>query len=391
MSNEKKNSVSFYIVLDSKANKQGLHKVYVRFLQDRKKREHFLGLRWPADKFDRLNELLLPRFENDPDVEKNNLYIQEIKTRLNKLHLASYLKNRFITIDEYITSITQYASRTDFLSYMELSLRKLYLKKVLSEETYKKHKSIHKQLKVYFGGSLPMLAIDTFRVTVLDAHYRANGYKSNSITTVHKVFGKYIRMAIDEGLMEEDPYAKLKFNYVPGERVVLTQDEVKKLYKAFDDQILDIVEHEVLRRFLFSCLTGLRISDTHQITEEHIKGNCIVFTPAKTRRTGKTVSIPLPSAARRLIEGRKGKLFVPFADQSINRILKRIAKRCEINEALSYHSARDTFGTIFIELGGDIKSLCDLMGHSSTKITEIYLKMADSRKVQLMNNFDSLF
>src|SRR5690606_16520249 len=162
MSNEKKNSVSFYIVLDSKANKQGLHKVYVRFLQDRKKREHFLGLRWPADKFDRLNELLLPRFDNDPDVEKNNLYIQDIKTLLNKIHLESYLKNRFITIDEYITSITQYASRTDFLSYMELSLRKLYLKKVLSEETYKKHKSIHKQLKAYFGGSLPMLAIDTF-------------------------------------------------------------------------------------------------------------------------------------------------------------------------------------------------------------------------------------
>src|SRR5690606_35245770 len=183
-----------------------------------------------------------------------------------------------------------------------------------------------------------------------------------------------IRMAIEEGLMEKDPYLKLKFNYVPGERVALTQDEVKKLYKAFDDQVLDMIEHEVLRRFLFSWLTGLRISATHAITDEHVKADCIVFSPAKTRRTGKTVKIPLPAAARRLIEGREGKLFVPFADQSINRILKRIAKQCEINEQLSYHSARDTFGTIFIELGGDIKSLCDLMGHSSTKITEIYLK-----------------
>lgn len=35
MSENVKN-VNFYIILDSKANKQGIHKVYVRFLQGRK-------------------------------------------------------------------------------------------------------------------------------------------------------------------------------------------------------------------------------------------------------------------------------------------------------------------------------------------------------------------
>src|SRR5690606_40885432 len=87
MKKEVTKGVNFYIVLDSKANKQGLHKVYVRFLQDRKKREHFLEIRWPLDKFDRFNELLLPRFENDPDVEKHNLYIDRKSTRLNSSHV----------------------------------------------------------------------------------------------------------------------------------------------------------------------------------------------------------------------------------------------------------------------------------------------------------------
>lgn len=384
-------NVSFYIVLDSKGNKEGLHKVYVRFLQERKKKEHFLGIRWYADKFDRSNEQLLPRFENDPDVLKHNLFLQEIKSRLNKISLAAYVKNKHVSIDEYISGITHYGSRSDLLLYMENTFREQYLKKIISYETHKKHKSVHGKLKKFFGGSLPMLYLDSKKIQELDADYRSKGYKPNTITSLHKVFAKYIRMAIDDGLIEKDPYDKLKYTYVPGERVVLKQDEVKKLYKAFDDQILDMIEHEVLRRFLFSCLTGLRISDTHRITSEHIQGDCIIFSPSKTRRTGKTVTIPLPAAAKKLIEGRKGKLFAPFADQSINRILKRIAKTCEVNERLSYHSARDTFGTIFIELGGDIKSLCDLMGHSSTKITEIYLKMADSRKVQLMNNFDKLF
>lgn len=62
-----------------------------------------------------------------------------------------------------------------------------------------------------------------------------------------------------------------------------------------------------------------------------------------------------------------------------------------VNPGLYYHSVRDTFATIFIELGGDIKSLYDIMGHSNTRITEIYVKMADKRKIQLMNNFDSMF
>lgn len=391
MSVQSNSNLSIHIVLDGKKNKAGLEKLIVRFKQQRKKREYFLGIRWTPEHYDREKETLLPRYPKDPDVEKHNHYIQEIKSRFHKMSLDAYVRNKFIIIDDYISAITHYGSRTDLLQYMEVTFKEQYLKKIISYETHKKHKSVHGKLKKFFGGSLPMLYLDSKKIQELDADYRSKGYKPNTITSLHKVFAKYIRMAIDDGLMEKDPYDKLKFTYVPGERVALKQDEVKKLYKAFDDQILDMIEHEVLRRFLFSCLTGLRISDTHRITSEHIQGDCIIFSPSKTRRTGKTVTIPLPAAARKLIEGRKGKLFAPFADQSINRILKRIAKTCEVNERLSYHSARDTFGTIFIELGGDIKSLCDLMGHSSTKITEIYLKMADSRKVQLMNNFDRLF
>ena len=387
----KKTITTTHVVIDSKVNKDQLSKIYVRILQGNKKKDCFTNIRWPKEKFDKVNELLLPRFENDADVQLHNSKILEIKNRLNRLNIEGYYKNIIHSIDDYYSILVQKESLVDFATFMEESMTRENTMEVITYETYQKHKTILSKVRQYFGQKVLMNYLDTQRIQEFDAYWRKKGFKHNTIGSYHKVISKYIGQAINKGLMDNNPYKDFKYSFTPGKRVALNQDEVKKLYQVFEEQSLPYIDHEVLRRFLFSCMTGVRISDSHQITSEHVKHNILVFKPYKTRKLDKIVSIPLPSAALKLIAGRKGKLFVPFADQSINRILKRIAQDIGVNPNLSYHSARDTFGTIFIELGGDIKSLCDLMGHSSTKITEIYLKMADKRKVQLMNNFDSMF
>lgn len=135
----------------------------------------------------------------------------------------------------------------------------------------------------------------------------------------------------------------------------------------------------------------MRISDTAQITSDMINTNKLKFIPHKGRQKGKVLVIPMPRIALELIDGREGLLFKKTCDQEINKQLKFIAARADIQKRLTYHCARDTFGTLFIEMGGDIKSLSQLMGHHSTKTTEIYIKMSDTRKQVLMNNFDNLF
>lgn len=384
-------TTSTYIVIDSKVNKDGLSKLYIRILQGKKKKDYFTGIRWPKEKFDKINEQLLPRFANDADVDMQNSKILEYKNRINKLSIEAYYKNVHFGIDDYVNVLEKKSSLTDFAAFMEDQINRETKKSIISYETYQKHIVILKKIKEYLGPQIPMVIITLEKIQEFDAYYRKEGFKNNTVSSYHKVFSKYIGQAVNKSYMEKNPYDDYKYSFTPGERVALTQIEVKKLYKVFEDQVLDYIDHEVLRRFLFSCITGIRISDTHQVTDENIKANALKFTPYKTKKLNKQITIPLPGAALKLIEGRKGKLFVKFADQSINRILKRIAIKVGVNANISYHSARDTFGTIFIELGGDIKSLCDLMGHSSTKITEIYLKMADKRKIQLMNNFDTMF
>ena len=47
---------------------------------------------------------------------------------------------------------------------------------------------------------------------------------------------------------------------------------------------------------------------------------------------------------------------------------KRIARECSI-ENVNFHCLRHTFATRCVELGFDIKSLSELLGHSSVNIT----------------------
>ena len=95
-------TTSSYIVIDSKVNKDGLSKLYIRILQGKKKKDYFTGIRCPKEKFDKVNEQLIPRFANDADVDMQNSKVLEYKNRINKLSIEAYYKNVHFGIDDYL-------------------------------------------------------------------------------------------------------------------------------------------------------------------------------------------------------------------------------------------------------------------------------------------------
>lgn len=392
--------IRFYVVMDSKVDKNGLSKVYLRFFHKNVKKDFFTGIKWPKEKFDKINESLLPRMIHDVDVHAYNMKIGQYKSIIHQVKMDAFVKNREIHIQQITDSLTNLTPYTDFVSFATTEAARLSRNNIISYDTYRRHRSSINRLVEFFGReNIGVHEITIDRIAEFDGFYRKKRglgkfeqpKSNNTIAGYHKDIKTYLNKCVEYGMIEKNPYEKFKFKFVDGNREALTQEEVKKLMKIYDEKSLRPNHLEVLRRFLFSCLTGIRISDTHRVKTSNIKEGKLVFKPKKGLKYGKIVALPLPQAALRLIQGRDGLLFDVFADAYINRTLKIIAAYAQIEKNLSYHCARDTFGTIFIELGGDIKSLCDLMGHSSTKITEIYLKMADKRKQQLMNNFDSIF
>ncbi len=68
--------------------------------------------------------------------------------------------------------------------------------------------------------------------------------------------------------------------------------------------------------------------------------------------------------------------------QTIGRIVKQRLLRIDIsNPKISAHSLRHTFGALMVEQGVDIETIKDMMGHSDTKTTRIYIEMAQQRRL----------
>ena len=89
--------------------------------------------------------------------------------------------------------------------------------------------------------------------------------------------------------------------------------------------------------------------------------------------------------------GRKGLYFstdtaAPLSPSGIRRQLKNFACRYGMDPEVVYpHSFRHRFAKSFIEHGGDLPFLSDLLGHESIETTRIYLRRSSSEQARLVN------
>ena len=89
-----------------------------------------------------------------------------------------------------------------------------------------------------------------------------------------------------------------------------------------------------------------------------------------------------------LFEGPKGKKYSP---SSVRQIVKRAAENAGIKKRVTPHMLRHSFATHLLESGTDLRYIQNLLGHQSSKTTEIYTHVATSHLQNIKNPFDSLY
>lgn len=83
-----------------------------------------------------------------------------------------------------------------------------------------------------------------------------------------------------------------------------------------------------------------------------------------------------------LVISHKAKCDNRLVRQTIGRVIKQHLARIGISHPkISAHSLRHTFGALMVEQGVDIETIKDMMGHSDTKTTRIYIEMAQQRRL----------
>ena len=170
--------------------------------------------------------------------------------------------------------------------------------------------------------------------------------------------------------VERKPKGKAK------KKEILTLDELKILAATTTES------SEVRKAFLFTCVTGLRWIDIKNLlwASINIKNRQMSISQIKTREN---ITTPLNDTAIKLL-GEAGKrdeyvFHLPSANGA-NKTLKAWVKRAKINKEITWHNGRHSFGTNLIFNDVDILTASKLLGHTSMKHTQRYVKAAEEMK-----------
>lgn len=369
-----------------------------------------LKLRWPVDRIDREAGLLLPRERKDPDVNDFNLIIRDQMSQYNDIAKMYRLANRTLDMSLLKRELRFNDPTKSLVKYMDLKRTELYNRREISKQTWKNVGSTIKVLTEY-QEVIHFDEIDEAWMRKFKAHLRNKNIakvtkrnsnairhmKPSTIWTRMRDLKAYLALANKEATIFVRSEA-IDFPNPEPQQVTtyLNRDEVRILLILLRSGSLTTMEEVILKAFLFTCFTSLRISDLMRANVNWmISSNVLQFTQHKNRdRRPKTVSIPFIPIAKQLVEDASSTFFDLPTEQEFNRTLKDIGAKAEIKKRLTSHVGRHTFGYLYMTTVGNIMGLKEIMGHSKLSTTERYSHLDEdynfNQLMKVQSGFDDL-
>ena len=222
----------------------------------------------------------------------------------------------------------------------------------------------------------------------------------NSISNILKKFKAVMALAFRKGLSYWNG-SGLKTPTEITTEVALSVEEIRKLRAT----PLTISEGQILESFIIQCFTGLRydvlckfLKNPFAYIKEHEGNPYIDIISDKTKEQS---VIPLGDTVMNIITA-KGGVFKIFSEEHVNRTIKIIAKKAELDknivnrrtvngkmaetfvpkwQKLKSHSARRTFATLISKTKIPNNQITAMTGHTTEKQLKLYMR---SGKIDLI-------
>ncbi len=260
----------------------------------------------------------------------------------------------------------------EFLEYMQL---RNYSRSTF--DTY--HNMVLRFLNTFKGHTLNQIA--GFGVKEIDSYHKIWMQKSspsaslinqsvNSIKLYYKVISK-------QELNLEEVQRPMKNRNLP---TVYSRDEIKRIMQSIDNK-----KHKLMIFIIYSA--GLRISELISLKKNDIlvdrkmvyikggkgkKDRYSTLANSAVKMIEEYISEYKPE--RYLFEGQYGG---KYSTTSLRRILHRAKAKAGVTTPGSIHTLRHSFATHLLENGTDLRYIQELMGHNSSKTTEIYTHVSN--------------
>ena len=174
---------------------------------------------------------------------------------------------------------------------------------------------------------------------------------------------------------------------------VLSKEEVKSILDAPYN-----LKHRAMLSMIYSC--GLRRSELLNLTKLDIdsKRMVVVIRMAKGKKDRIVPLSPKILILLRdyykcyhpkqyLFEGQDGG---KYSEKSLENVFKQSLLKARIEKPATMHWLRHSYATHLLESGTDLRYIQDLLGHKSSKTTEIYTHVSKKNIQNIRSPFDDL-
>lgn len=175
---------------------------------------------------------------------------------------------------------------------------------------------------------------------------------------------------------------------------VLSKEEVKMILEAHGN-----IKHRVMLSLIYSC--GMRRSELLNLKPNDIdsKRNLVIIRIAKGK---KDRIVPLSDKIlvllrdyyktckpkKWLFEGQiEGE---QYDERSLSNVLKQAVEKTNIKKPVTLHWLRHSYATHLLEAGTDLRYIQELLGHKSSKTTEVYTHVSTKSIQKIISPFDTL-
>ena len=269
-------------------------------------------------------------------------------------------------------------------------LEQTLLLKRYSWRTVKSYKSCFRKFLLFYNDSHP-LEITRQQIN----NYISHLIKTKHITESHQnQILSAIKMYYAETVEQEEKVLYLirpkKAKKLPH---VLTEKEVSRLFQAIDNP-----KHKCILMLIYSAglrlgeLINLRLADLQPDQQRLFvyggkgkKDRCTLLSPKIWKCLTNYIDTYQP--VEWVFEGQnRGS----YSARSVQAIFSKAKQKSGINPYATVHTLRHSFATHLLEKGVDLRYIQELLGHASSKTTEIYTHITHTGWTKINSPFDGL-
>lgn len=212
-------------------------------------------------------------------------------------------------------------------------------------------------------------------------------YQNQVVNAVKLFFRTVENKRMDEVLIHRPKREKKLPN-------VLSKEEVKLILNAHSN-----IKHKAMLSLIYSC--GLRCSELLALKPVHIdsKRNILIIKQAKGKKDRIVpLSDKILALLREYYKAYKPKAYLfegqnagqAYDDRSLQQVLKQAIQKVGITKPVTLHWLRHSYATHLLENGTDLRYIQELLGHNSSKTTEIYTHVSTKSIQNIKSPFDDL-